>query len=473
VRPSRPGPWGARLAESAPPLRGYSAGVFALPRLTRAAALWALFVASLVAAIAVAPGAMADATFEGSAPANGETVVGPVTEIELVFSEPIGLNTAETRLLDADGTELIYETTDDGSTWLIEPALSLDNGVYGLIWQAEAADGHTVRGVIRFGVGEVVLEEVQPTPQNESLDNQLADAEAQGSGGGGGLVASVAAGLANLGVIVGWGVALFVAFVTTARMTWVGKYLLQLMRMAGLIAMVGAGIELAAHLFGSGGLNLFVAAGLRLAVGAALFAVPGMVNGSPFIWILSGAVIVSYAIDGHTVSKGPLWLMVLSDASHVTFGAIWGGGIISLAIALALVIRRRDERDVLVPDGSELAVRFSRFATYSVFGVAITGTLMAFFILPSYGAVVTTPWGILLLIKIALVVVLAIRGAKVHFGSIPEIEYAQVQRDNGDDVHELERTHLRELRRSLLPSMVLVLLILIVSGLLVQASTTA
>ena len=473
MRPSRPWPWAARLAKSAPALRRYSAGVFARPRLTRAAALWALFVASLVAAIAVAPGAWADATFEGSTPANGETVAGPVTEIELAFSESIGLNTAETRLLDADGTELIYETTDDGSTWLIEPALSLDNGVYGLIWQAEAADGHTVRGVIRFGVGDAVLEEVQPTPQNESLDSQLADAEAQGSGGGGGLVASVAAGLANLGVIIGWGVALFVAFVTTARMTWVGKYLLQLMRMAGVIAMVGAVIELSAQLFGSGGANLILAAILRLAAGAALFAVPGMVNGSPFIWVLSGVVIVSYAIDGHTVSKGPLWLMVLSDASHVTFGAIWGGGIISLAIALALVIRRRDDRDVLVPDGSELAIRFSRFATYSVFGVAITGILMAFFILPDFGALVSTQWGILLLIKIALVSVLAIRGAKIHFGSIPEIEYAQVQRDNGDDVHELERTHLRELRRSLLPSMALVLLILIVSGLLVQASTTA
>ncbi len=450
--------------------------MFSLRRQPRVASLWALPASVLIAvlaAIASAPVAQADATFEGSTPANGETVVGPVTEIELRFSDPIGLNVAETRLLDADGTELIYETTDDGSTWLIEPALSLDNGVYGVIWQAEAADGHTVRGVVRFGVGDVVLEESQATTQEGSLENQLAVAEEQSGGSGGGFFASIGAGLANLGVIVGWGVALFVAFVTTARMTWVGKYLLQLMRMAGVIAMVGAAIELAAQLIGSGGLNLFVAAGLRLLVGAALFAVPGMVNGSPFIWVLSGAVIVSYAIDGHTVTKGPMWLMVLSDASHVTFGAIWGGGIISLAIALALVIRRRDERDVLVPDGSELAVRFSRFATYSVIGVAITGSLMAFFILPGFSALVTTPWGILLLIKIALVVVLAIRGAKIHFGSIPEIEYAQVQRDNGDDVHELERSHLRELRRSLLPSMLLVLVIVIVSGLLVQASTTA
>jgi copper transport protein len=447
--------------------------VFALRSRLRASVLGGLWLALIIAVVTAAPGARADATFEGSTPANGETVVGPVTEIELRFSDPIGLNTAETRLLDADGTELIYETTDDGSTWLIEPALSLDNGVYGVIWQAEAADGHTVRGVIRFGVGDVVLEAPQESPAAGSLNDQLAVAEEQAGGSGGGFLASIGAGLANLGVIVGWGVALFVAFVTTARMTWVGKYLLQLMRMAGVIAMTGAVIELIAQLFGSGGVNLILAAVLRLAVGAALFAAPGMVNGSPLIWVLSGVVIVSFLLDGHTTTEGPLWLMALADASHVTFAAIWGGGIISLAIALALVIRRREDRGVLVPDGSELAIRFSRFATYSVFGVAITGILMAFFILPDLSALVTTPWGILLLIKITLVAALAVLGARVHFGAIPEIEYAQVQRDNGDDVQDIERSHLRALRRSLMPSMVLVLVILIVSGLLVQASTTA
>ena len=90
-----------------------------------------------------------------------------------------------------------------------------------------------------------------------------------------------------------------------------------------------------------------------------------------------------------TVTAGPLWLMVATDAAHVTFAAIWGGGILALAIALALVLRKRTQEASLVPDGSELAVRFSRLATYSVFGVAVTGVVMAFFILPSPGALVT------------------------------------------------------------------------------------
>lgn len=445
-----------------------------LPALT---VLVAALLAGMAVTLSAAPDARADAAFEGSTPSNGETVASPVTEIELRFSDPIGLNETETRLLDAEGTELIYAPVelDDGLAWLLEPAISLDDGIYGVVWQAEAADGHTIRGVVRFGVGEVVLEEpgTEQVPGEGDLESQLAAAEAQGSGGGGGLLASVASVISNVGVIIGWGVALFVAFVSTPRMTWVGPYLLGIIRVAGIVAVVGAAIDLGAQLLGGSSWNLIAAAGLRLLAGAALAGVPGMVNGTPFIWILSGAVIISYALDGHTVTAGPIWVMVLTDAAHVTFAGIWGGGIIGLAIALALVLRKRTKEKSLIPDGSELAIRFSRLATYSVFGVAISGVVMAFFIMPSPGSLVTTPWGWILLIKVALVAALGFFGYRNHFHAIPEIEYAQVQRDGGTVFRDDEREHLADLRRTLVPEMALVTAVLIMSGLLVQASPVA
>jgi copper transport protein len=456
----------------------YSAGMLTRIRVSPMRAVQALVLLSVTFALAVgyAGDARADAAFEGSTPANGETFPGPVTEIELRFSDPIGLNETETRLLDADGTDLIYEPVelDGGNAWLLEPAISLDEGIYGVVWQAEAADGHTIRGVVRFGVGEVVLEEpaaVEDQTEGD-LDSQLAAAEAEGSGGGG-VLASIAAVISNVGIIIGWGVALFVAFVSLPRMTWVGEYLIRIMRLAGIVAVVGALIDLGANLLGGSGWNLTLAAALRLLAGVALAAVPGMVNGTPFIWVLSGAIIVSYALDGHTVTAGPIWVMVLADAAHVTFAAIWGGGIIALAIALALVLRKRTQEMTLVPDGSELAVRFSRLATYSVIGVAITGVLMSFFIMPSPGALVTTTWGWILLIKVALVAALAFFGYRNHFHSIPEIEYAQVQRDSGTEIRDDERQHLGDLRRTLVPEMALVIAVLVMSGLLVQASPIA
>lgn len=459
------------------PAHRYSAGVSLRLPSPRVALLLTALMATCLALVLAAPGARADATFEGAVPADGETVPGPVTEIELAFSDPIGLNETETRLLDADGTELIYEALegDDGNVWILEPALSLDEGVYGVIWQAEAADGHTIRGVVRFGVGDVVLEteqdqSAQTEEGSESLDGQLAAAEAEGSGGGGGLVASLAAAITNLGLIIGWGAAIFVAFVASPRMTWLGRYLLQLMRIAGGIAAAGALIDLINQFAGGGGLNLIAAALLRLAAGIALAVVPDMMDGSPFIWVLSGAIIVSYALDGHTITTSPTWLMMLSDATHVTFAAIWAGGLIALAIALAYVLRRREERQAILQDGSELVLNFSRYATYSVFAVAVTGVLMAFFIMPSPSALFTTTWGWILLVKVAMVAALAGYGIKNHFGTVPELEYAQVQRSNDDDVSTVEVEQLSILRRRLLPEMALVVGILIASGLLVQAS---
>ncbi len=211
-------------------------------------ALLAVTVMVLVT-LGCASGAQADAAFEGSSPANGETVAEPLTEIELRFSDPISLNETETRLLDSEGTELVYEPVeiDGGNAWLLEPAISLDEGIYGVVWQAEAADGHTVRGVIRFGVGDVVLAEPavedEGTEASGDLETELAAAEELGTGGGGGPVASIASAISNLGVIIGWGVALFVAFVALPRMTWVGLYLLRIMRIAGIVAVVGAVID--------------------------------------------------------------------------------------------------------------------------------------------------------------------------------------------------------------------------------------
>jgi len=61
-------------------------------------------------------------------------------------------------------------------------------------------------------------------------------------------------------------------------------------------------------------------------------------------------------------------------------------------------------------------------------------------------------------------------GVKNHFGTVPELEYAQVQRSNDDDVSTVEVEQLSILRRRLLPEMALVVGILIASGFLVQAS---
>ena len=95
---------------------------------------------------------------------------------------------------------------------------------------------------------------------------------------------------------------------------------------------------------------------------------------------------------------------------------------------------------------------------------------MAFVIVPTLSALFSSTWGWILLIKIAMVAGLVFYGVKNHYGTVPELEYAQVQRSNDDDVSEVEVEQLTTLRKRLLPEMALVVGILIASGLLVQAS---
>ncbi len=71
-------------------------------------------------------------------------------------------------------------------------------------------------------------------------------------------------------------------------------------------------------------------------------------------------------------------------------------------------------------------------------------------------------------------IALGVYGARNHFGVIPELEYAQVQREGREgesgEALAMEREQLSILRRRFLPEMVLIVGILIASGLLVQAS---
>ena len=78
-------------------------------------------------------------------------------------------------------------------------------------------------------------------------------------------------------------------------------------------------------------------------------------------------------------------------------------------------------------------------------------------------------WGWTLVVKVILVIALAGYGAMNHYGVIPELEYADVQRDTMD-VAAVEREHLVILRRRVVPEMALVLGILVASGVLVHAS---
>ena len=120
---------------------------------------------------------------------------------------------------------------------------------------------------------------------------------------------------------------------------------------------------------------------------------------------------LSFAFDGHTVSKGPRVIHALVDIVHVGAAGIWFGGLVALA-----VVAWRQRRSAQWMGALH---RFSMLATAALVVVALAGATMALFVLDAPGDLTGTPWGRLLLIKTALVALAASIGGYNHWVIVP------------------------------------------------------
>ena len=125
--------------------------------------------------VSLAPNVRADAALEASNPGDGDTVPAPLSQIDLTFSGPAKLDENATRLLDGAGTDVPYAAvaSEDERTWSLQPTSDLSGGPHGVIWEAKSADGHTVKGVLRFDLVELVQESA--TADEVAVDTAQAD----------------------------------------------------------------------------------------------------------------------------------------------------------------------------------------------------------------------------------------------------------------------------------------------------------
>jgi copper transport protein len=128
-------------------------------------------------------------------------------------------------------------------------------------------------------------------------------------------------------------------------------------------------------------------------------------------------ILASFWFDGHTVSKGFGPLHALVSSVHVAAGAVWVGGVVSMAAIMWW--RYRSGRPMRVV---ELVVRFSKIAAISLASVVVAGGVMALLVLDSFGELTSTTWGQILLLKTSAVALAAIGGAYNHFRLLPALE---------------------------------------------------
>jgi copper transport protein len=178
-------------------------------------------------------------------------------------------------------------------------------------------------------------------------------------------------------------------------------------------------------------------------------------------WLaILGSVLVGagHVLSGHSNTAEPRWVVVTADVAHLAAAATWLGGVVAMGILLHN--RRRDGRAL---DAALVGARFSVVAAVSVAVVGAAGIVLAVEILDRPAQLWESTWGLLLLAKVGVVVVVGAIGAYNHFRVVPRLAARPSSVRSARNAGNL-------LRRSAGREMSLMVVIVLITAWLVAAS---
>ncbi len=464
--------------------------------LTRLAGGIALAAAVLIVG---AQPAMAHAELVSSTPAEGSIVEETPTVIVLEFSEATEPAGDPIRLVDQDGEQIPATVLQTSETVIeIYPDQELEPESHGVVWSVKAGDQHPITGVVAFGIAEpsetatndaaVVpsAPTTRTTAESPDTDPVVAAIEIESARSVvGDLLGPIGRWIALMGTLIGIGSLAFAATALTGSRREV-RNAAYWVRRSGVAVLLGTVVEVAAAVMVINGsafaalwppnvwdvvwstfgvaILLRLAGGIAMTTGMGLIDVAGTSEPAPTgvrrtephssvltveaptvasIYRLdlshsvvaatgTAAVALSYLFDGHTVTASPGLLVKASDLVHVVGAGVWLGGV----LMLSWVLTDRYRGGVPLQAGA-LAVRFSRIAGMALGAVGAAGLILTWAILDAPSELISTPWGRLLLLKVAVVAIAASIGAYNHRYVVPQLEL------NGGDTKandELRRT---------------------------------
>jgi len=447
--------------------------------------------ASVVVLLVVTSGvASAHAQLESTSPSAGAVLLTAPSEVVLHFGEPVEIDFGSLRVLGPHGNRV-----DDGGTHhpgsdthavAVSVERDLPQGTYVVAWRVISADSHPVHGAFVFSVGTAA--------GAKRADALAASIAAQSGSTAVGVVYWIVRSAAFVGLLflVGPAVLLALAWREGARSRRVGRLLWWMWGILAAATVAGILIQgvyasalpltdivrpsLVADVLHTrfGEVEL-----LRLLLLAAMVPVLLGLQGrlgaperrwtwvTPAVGLLGLALLLTPGLAGHASTGASPVLGTLLDIGHLAAAAAWLGGLALLATFLAT----RDPGDAQPDDPSAVTRRVSAVAYVAVAVVVATGVVQSIRQVGSFYALFHTSYGVTLLVKIGLVVVLVALGALsrrvVHGGGGP-LRWALPDRwsRRPDDVGGVHRSRLR---RSVLAELTVAVAVLGVTAALVNA----
>jgi copper transport protein len=386
-------------------------------RRRRLGALVAALVAGLLGAAVPASPASAHAALVSTTPVADSVVETPPNQVVLSFTEAVNPVAGKIKVIAPDGSRADRDEARASGQQLIIPLTSVaTRGTYTVVYRVISADSHPVAGAFSYSVGERSLGG-PPTDAGQSVQAP-------------GFVLAglpIARFIGYLGLLLLVGSVLVLALLWPQRLSregpirvvWIGAALVALGTVLELALQVpyvaGGGLgdirstdvqEVLSSQFGAAHL-------IRLGVlAAALVLLRPIVRGKGWgadrvlLAVLGTIAVATWSVSGHPSASPVPMVTVVADMIHIASMAIWLGGLAMLALFL-LPRANGPELGAIVPV-------WSRWATYAVGALVLTGTAQALVEVGTPEALFTTAYGWMIVAKVALVGVVLLVAALSH-----------------------------------------------------------
>ena len=417
------------------------------------------FVVGLLAGWGSPAGAHADLV--ATDPAEGAVLDAPPEQITFEFTETVTRVPDGVQVFDAGGGPIASSSSASGAVLKVSLDQEIGSGTVVIVWRVISEDGHPVSGSLSFSVGSASASVTKPDVPTPADDVPWSLTSARWLG--------------YIGLLLGVGVVMFTVVVLPNAPSAV-RARRRLVRTARVAAPISAVVWLLAlpltalYQFGGDARSLLESTawstltGTEYGVAAAVvlgltLSVALLGDGAPgrrraLAALAAGTVAASApAFTGHTRASSPEVLVVGADVLHLLAGSVWFGGL----VALVLVLPGLAEEDTAA---SETLVVFSKVAAGSLVLLWLTGSMQAWRIVTSWGALLTTGYGQLLLIKLAVVLLVVAIAAWNRHALLPRVG-TPARRD-------ARRVSAGMVTRAAAAEAVLLLVVLGVTGLLVD-----
>lgn len=359
-----------------------------------------------------AQSASAHAELLSTTPEDGAVLEQAPAEGVLTFNEPVQLIDGSIRLFPGDEAPITLDAHVNNTHVVAEFPSGLEDGRFALSYRVVSSDGHPITGAIAFTIGDsggVTSAPVIDTQTPEETTFAL----------------SALTALQYLALLVFAGLLFFDRLVlrNTEPITARTAVFLRWTGMAAVVASILLVPVSALNVTGESVAKIGVPSawwpGLLWAPGIAAVLVLAGVAGAYILArrdrTLRYAQLVALAFPllalaapvlvGHSQLVEPQVLIMISDYGHLLAGSFWAGGVLGLILFLAEARPARGDPAGTDPKfAANVVRRFSRFAVWSVIILAISGITMGIMIVGDVDTLLTSVYGLTLLLKTSIVI---------------------------------------------------------------------